>query len=281
MCIELLEGNSFFWWGFLFMSGIFCSGRDSLFLFLGLSVSARVRAFFLHLVVSILIALCSLLLVFGFWYPAPLHEALGVTRIFFLLLMIDMAVGPLLTLLVYKKGKKTLLLDLTVIAFLQVSALVYGMWIMAEGRPGWIVFEGERFEVVQVVDIDGGDLLSASSEYKKLPWLGPQWVAADLPEDVKLRNNILFESLGGGSSVVQRPSLYRALPDVAAVLRQSARPLMLLSQYNDADRVRDVLQKWPEADAWLPLRARERSMVVLLNERSAEVIAIVELNPWN
>ncbi len=40
-----------------------------------------------------------MVLVFGVWYPAPLHQALGVTKIFLLLLLVDVVLGPLMTLL--------------------------------------------------------------------------------------------------------------------------------------------------------------------------------------
>ena len=53
---------------------------------------------------------------------------------------IDVILGPLLTLLVYKQGKKTLLFDLTVIVLLQISALGYGLWTISQGvLLGWFL----------------------------------------------------------------------------------------------------------------------------------------------
>ncbi|WP_313056119.1 hypothetical protein [Pseudomonas lopnurensis] len=92
---------------------------------------ARIKAFLMHLAVSAVIALLAVLLVFHIWYPAPLHEALGVTHIFLLLLLADVILGPLLTLVVFKIGKKTLIMDLAVIACLQLAALAYGLWTVA------------------------------------------------------------------------------------------------------------------------------------------------------
>lgn len=45
-------------------------------------------------------------------------------------------------------------MDLTVIAVLQLGALSYGLWTVAEGRPAWLVFAVDRFELVRVLDID-------------------------------------------------------------------------------------------------------------------------------
>lgn len=242
---------------------------------------ARLKAFLLHLAASAFIALLALLLVFRLWYPAPLHEALGVTHIFLLLLLVDMILGPLLTLLVYKVGKKTLIMDLAVIACLQMAALGYGLWTVAEGRPAWIVYNTDRFDVVTVVDIDTRQLAEAQAQYRNAPWTGPRWAAAASPDDIEQRNSILFEATLGGSDIAQRPNLYRQLTEMTQAIQQRAQPLDKLTDFNDAKAVRVALHNWPDAAAWVPLMARVKPMVVLLGENKSDVIAIVDLNPWH
>lgn len=242
---------------------------------------ARTKAFLMHLAASAVIALLAVLMVFQVWYPAPLHKALGVTHIFLLLLLVDVTLGPLLTLLVFKLGKKTLIMDLTIIASLQLVALVYGLWTVAEGRPAWIVYNVDRFDVVTAVDIDTRQLDEALIQYRNAPWTGPQWVGAARPENPEQRNNILFEAALGGSDIAQRPNLYRPLLAIAEAVRQRAQPLEKLNDFNDAAEVRDALQNWPSAAAWVPLMARAKPMVVLLGENKSDVIAIVELHPWH
>src|SRR5690554_3404124 len=102
-------------------------------------MNSRIKAFTLHLAISVTIAAIAMIIVFYFWYPAPLHTAVGVTQIFLILLAVDVVLGPVLTLVVYKVGKRTLIMDLSVIALLQVSALCYGVYTVAEGRPAWLV----------------------------------------------------------------------------------------------------------------------------------------------
>ena len=57
----------------------------------------RVRAFLIHLSASALLAVMALAVVFGLWYPAPLHAAVGVSAIVLLLVGVDVVIGPLLT----------------------------------------------------------------------------------------------------------------------------------------------------------------------------------------
>lgn len=41
------------------------------------------------------------------WYPAPLDQALGITKLTVMLLGIDIVISPLVGWLVYKEGKKS------------------------------------------------------------------------------------------------------------------------------------------------------------------------------
>lgn len=241
---------------------------------------ARFKAFLLHLLCSLAIALGALGLVFGVWYPAPLHLALAVTNIFVLLLVVDVTLGPLLTLVVYRPGKKSLKFDLAVIVLLQLAALGYGLWTVAQGRPAWLVFNVDRFDVVQVIDIDADSQARAALAYGQPGWLGPQWVAALPPVDRAERNRLVFESAMGGSDLPQRPDLYVPLEQVSDELARQVSALDSLRRFNDAERVDAVLGAWPQARGWLPLMARAQPMVVLMGPEPAQVLAVVALKPW-
>ena len=109
-------------------------------------MSKRLKFLLSHLFISFLIALLVIGLVFFIWYPSPLATAVGVTHIFLMLLVIDVILGPLLGLLVYKEGKKTLKFDLSVIILIQIVALCYGVFSIEQGRPAWLVYNVDRLE---------------------------------------------------------------------------------------------------------------------------------------
>lgn len=243
-------------------------------------MTSRLNAFLIHLLISTCIAAAVIGVVFFVWYSAPLHTAAGVTKIFLLLLAVDVVLGPLLTLIVYKTGKKTLIMDLTVIALLQLSALGYGVWTVAEGRPAWLVFGGDRFELVRIPDIDQRNI-GTHYLYSSPAWTGPQWVGATTPIDLNARNDIIFESVSGGFDIYQRPNLYRPLQEMKASIQKHAQKLSLLNEFNAGNDVQNAVKKYPSATAWLPLRAKHQDMVVLINKETAQVIAIADLRPWN
>lgn len=242
---------------------------------------AQLKVFFIHLLASAIIALLAAGLVFFIWYPAPLHIAAGVTSIFLMLLIVDVILGPSLTLLVYKPGKKTLVMDLTVIALLQLSALAYGLHTVADGRPAWLVFAKDRFEMVRVPDIDGRKLDQAAAEYRNPSWFGPKWVTANTPFLADEKNQILFESVAGGPDIAQRPNLYQSLDRQRQTIAKQAQPLSALAAFNPVEQIQQLTVRYPASNGWLPLKANAKDMTVLVNVESGAVVAIVDLRPWD
>lgn len=231
----------------------------------------KLTAFAIHLGISFVIALLAVGLVFFVWYPAPLHTALGVTKIFLLLLLIDVVLGPILTFIVYKKGKRTLVMDLAVIAVLQFAALFYGLWVVAEGRPAWLVFGGNHFELVRKVDIEPRDLTRQPS------WWGPEWVS--IQEPLKLNHSLFSSTIDSNQSLYRQPKNYRELSLDSNRIKNRALPLSLLERSNSTKAVNTLLNRWPKADSWLPLQGKEQNMVVLINKDTAAIVAIVDLRP--
>ena len=48
---------------------------------------------------------------------------------------VDLVLGPLLTLIVFNRSKASLKIDLSIIACLQLGALIYGVWEVFHQRP--------------------------------------------------------------------------------------------------------------------------------------------------
>lgn len=242
----------------------------------------KFKAFGLHLMVSLAVACIALLITFFVWYPAPLHKAAGVVGVFLLLIAVDVVLGPLLTLVVFNTGKKTLKFDLAVILLLQLAAFIYGFAAVAQGRPVWLVYSVGRFDMVQAVDVYMQDEHVAPA-YSALSWVGPVLVGAVLPDDPQERSDLVLESALGGVDLPQRPRYYRALDTLSADIEKRASALDALEKYNNAERVREVLVGWPEANAWMPLMAAGLPMVVLLSISPGEgvrVLAVEDLRPW-
>lgn len=244
-------------------------------------ISNRFKFFLSHFFISLLIALLAVGLVFVVWHPTPLAKAVGVTQIFLMLLVVDVILGPFLSLLVYKEGKKSLKFDLTVIILIQLSALCYGVHSIAEGRPTWLVYNVDRFELVRNNEIIQDHLNEAQPQYQQPSWLKPQFVAIESAKDIQQRNDDMFTEVLGGVSIAQKPERYVELSTVKNQIQQRAQEIEVLNNFNNQQQVTKILSEYPEANAWLPLKANAVDMVVLINKDKAEVVKIIDLRPWH
>ncbi|MBK8816045.1 MAG: type IV pilin accessory protein [Methylococcaceae bacterium] len=246
----------------------------------------RINAFLIHLGISAVIAAISMFVVFFIWYPAPLHTAVGVTQIFLILLAVDITIGPLITFIIFKKGKKSLTFDLTVIALLQVAALAYGMNTVFEGRPVFVVFSVDRFEVSRAYEIDPKShdtALKAKNENAKVSWLQPKWVGAVASKDHDRRQKIMFDSVQGGNDWPQLPELFVPLSKVKKQILEKGKTLEMLRKLRKNDpAVQAGLADWKDNDVkWLPLASNAKNMTVIVDATSAEVLKVVDINPWD
>ncbi|MCJ0926557.1 type IV pilin accessory protein [Acinetobacter lwoffii] len=244
-------------------------------------MSKPLKFFLSHLSISFLIALLVVGLVFFIWYPSPLVSAVGVTHIFLMLLAIDVIVGPVLGLLVYKEGKKTLKFDLVVIITIQISALCYGLFAIEQGRPAWLVFHADRFELVRKNNIILDSIDQAQPQFQYVSWTKPEFVAVKSATSTEQRQDDMFTEVLGGISIAQQPERYIELTQAKTQIQKRAVPVEELEQYNSKTEVKKTLAKYPNADAWLPLKANAIDMVVLINKDTAEIIKIVDLRPWD
>ncbi len=245
----------------------------------------RFNAFLIHLGISAAIAALALVVVFFIWYPAPLHTAVGVTQIFLILLAVDITIGPLLTMIVFKKGKKSLVFDLTVIAFLQIAALVYGLHTVFEGRPAFVVFSVDRFEVSRAYEIDPKSVETATkakNETAKISWLQPKWVGALPAKDPDRRQKIMFDSVQGGNDWPQLPELFVPLADVKKQIQERSKALAALRKLRGKDaQALAELNAWKDNEVkWLPLVSNAKNMTVLVDAQTGEVVKIIDVNPW-
>ncbi|RYL29486.1 TfpX/TfpZ family type IV pilin accessory protein [Acinetobacter piscicola] len=229
----------------------------------------------IHLLFSAILVLLSSIVVFGLLYPIPLAQATGVAALFILMLAVDMVLGPALTFIVYKKHKKTLKMDLTVIILIQLSALFYGMYSMYQGRPVWIAYTADRFELVRANDVVG-----ENTEYP-LPILKPHYIYIEMQAKTsKEQFNRMWTELQSNISPAQQPQYYRPFTQAKFAIQTKAQTLDTLTDYNAKSQVEKVLARYPEATAWLPLKANAQDMVVLVNQQQGTVIKIVNLRPW-
>lgn len=132
----------------------------------------------IHLLISLTIAMLMAALVFLVWYKYPYTHILGGLELFFLVCSVDVVCGPLMTLILAspKKTKRATVLDFSVIAAIQIAALLYGMHTVYVARPVYYAFDIDRFTTVTAAELSElatpEDMAQAPQELQSLPKFG-------------------------------------------------------------------------------------------------------------
>lgn len=246
----------------------------------------RYRAFSMHLLGSLGVALCSAALVFCVWYPVPMAAAAGVTDIYLLLLGVDVVIGPVITLVVFNPAKKELKRDMAVVLLLQLAALTYGIHAVFAARPVYLVYNIDRFDLVYANDLTDAKLRQVSNPmFKSPPVWGPQIIAAQLPKDRKDRANLLFSAATGGDDLPQLPRYYVPYSNVRDLALQRAQSLEKLRQLNatraaEVDALRTKYRSHASGVGFLPVRGKAEDLTAVVDRGSAQVLEITDLKPW-
>jgi hypothetical protein len=249
-------------------------------------VKDRLGASGIHLGISLCVAVFAAALVFGLWYPYPYGEISGGRELFFLVVAVDVIMGPLITLAIFNRAKprRELLIDFTVVGLLQLAALGYGLWTVFAARPVHLVFEYSRMTVVHAIDVDADLLAKAPTSLQKLPVTGPTVIALrpfKNPEEQFDATMAAFE----GFPLAARSDLWQAYEPVRADVLKEAKPVAELrarfsNQAAQIDRAIAATGK-PVTDLrYLPLLSRKTAWTVLLDTTTAEPLGYLPLDSF-
>ncbi|HEX2648546.1 MAG TPA: TfpX/TfpZ family type IV pilin accessory protein [Burkholderiales bacterium] len=226
-----------------------------------------------HFLLCVAIAAAVVTLMLTLWYPRPLFEAAGGNDLLFILVGVDVTLGPLLTLVVFKAGKPGMKFDLAVIALVQLAALAYGGYVVFLARPAFIVFVKDRFELVAAADLAPEDLAAAKyPQFRRAPITGPKLAAADLPADPQERTKAIEAALAG-RDLQQQPRLWVPYEERRAQVLARAQPLERLRKDPDVgSAIAEYLAGAGGGASQIPsllLRTRFAWLVVLLDPKTA------------
>jgi hypothetical protein len=239
-------------------------------------LKSGLKALLLHFLVSVVVVGFASVVVFFVWHPYPYWNLTGGAHLFLVLASVDVVCGPILTGILYspKKSKKELTLDLSIVATMQVAALCYGLYAVAQARPVAIIFEVDRLVVVAAADIDPNELSKTPSKFQQLSWTGPRLLGIREPRDNDEMLRALDASLQGMEPSA-RPDWWKELSPDRRELRGRMRPIFLLLRERP-NRAQKLLQKIADENQvslkdlyFLPLTGKQsRDWIVVLNQQA-------------
>lgn len=252
-------------------------------------IQAASKAFFLHLGFSIFICAIAAVLIFAVWFPFPYRSLLGGQYLFWTVVGVDIVSGPLLTLVLFNpsKSKRELRFDITLVVFIQLIALGYGVYSISLARPVIQAFETDRFVVVSAAEIDSSQLSYAQPKYQSLSWKGPILVGTRSPKDGNELLDSVELSLKGIEPSV-RPDWWQSYEMSIPNVKQRMKKLLDLYKVLptiEKNKINENIKKTnksPEELYYLPLTNRKNldNWIVLLDAQ-AEIVGYAPVGGFN
>ncbi len=231
-------------------------------------------------------AIILLFLVFAYftWFPYSFATLGGFTKTAFMLIFVDLVLGPLLVFIVFKEGKKYLKFDINVLLTIQIAAFVFGAYSLFLKHPAYVVFTGDRFTLTNVSHI-----------YPQQTWLNnlkssffssPKFVVAKLPDDAATQSNLILGIVFNQMpDIDKRPEYYQPFEQhIKTTLDKSIPVDKLLLDTNTKLKLAEFLKQQggkTEDYAYFPLSGNNKKEVIWVFDRdSTKPVGIINSDPW-
>lgn len=170
---------------------------------------SRKQAFLTHLGFSLLVFITVLYFIVFHWYPQPFFSTDGGWQGVQLLTTVDIVLGPVLTLIIFKPGKKGLKTDIVIIATIQFLALFSGLYVIHNERPVAKVFQDGNFYIVTGYDMTERNISLKDLEQYRIA--GAITIYLDLPDDHQKFGELLRKSVKTKELLYLNTKLYKKL----------------------------------------------------------------------
>ena len=221
-----------------------------------------------HLALSTLLIGTIALVAFQQLFPAGLHHAAKLDKLLGIMLGVDIVAGPLLTLILYRVGKRGLKFDLAVIAVLQLAFLSYGLSTLWRSRPLFLVGSQQAFALIFANELPDDAAANAKAKgWPRFHGSGPWLVGVDLSSPVA-KDEFLFAYLDGDAGPLRDPDLFVPYADLRSQIAGSARALTDDVPTRGLDRA--------SAKSMALMSARSRTAAILLDAGTGMPFRVVE-----
>lgn len=244
----------------------------------------KLKASLIHLALSLLLVLLIIGSTLFFLFPSIFIGVTDFKEVATIIISVDLVLGPLLTFVVFNpnKPKHLLVLDFAVIAVLQIGALSYGAYSLFQVHPVYVTFNVDRFTIVTAKDAEPEKAIL--DEYKISKFDAGKLAFAKMPSDLDKQNDLLMNATFGGEDLDRLEEYYEPLQDnISAIIAKSIDPNKLFKDDEAKSKEKDFYSKYKDnlqQFAYIPLNSMRKDAVIVLNKKTAEPIATLDIDPW-
>ncbi|MBX2878586.1 MAG: hypothetical protein KTR32_01580 [Granulosicoccus sp.] len=241
---------------------------------------SRGTAFAIHLVLSLLAFSTLVIMMLLFWFPGELFLVDGGWQGLKLVAMVDLVLGPALTLLLYKPGKPKLIFDLSLIAAIQIAALGYGFYTTYTQRTVAIVFAENNFATLSAHDhkLANQELESLQLKPKQIDSPGIMQVAMMVTPPPENYSQFVANLLNGYPEPQQRSDLFIPIANGHSMMQNAQQDEALLEANGSLQAVNEALASrsmtMDDVEVY-PYKTRYSSGMALFDPQTLRIIDFV------
>ena len=240
----------------------------------------RINAFLTHLGISFLIFLVLLYFIIFEWYPDFLFTTDGGWQGIRIIAGVDLVLGPLLTLIVFKPGKPGLKFDLFMIALFQASALTWGTWATYSERPYITVFAEDSF-----MPLTKEQFLADN----KKPWAlekschdKPCLIFSNTPEDFDSMQKLRSISILQRKPIHAFSEYYVTFgPEVIPRIKKESLDASKIINENIDSKIKEQFSLYNNDEKYLLLRihSRYKKLTAVFDTRNLKIVDTINYSP--
>jgi hypothetical protein len=244
----------------------------------------RLKAFSLHLLSSATVLTLILGGLYFGWYRWPGWYLTDVTTVVFVMVCVDVVLGPTLTLIIANKTKarRVLARDIGIIVAVQLCALTYGSVSLWNGRPLYYAFSENILQLVQAYDIDANEAKLGREQNPSLAphWYSlPRWIWAPLPQNAVEAKKIVASTITGGDDVISMPRYFKRWEEGLPSLRSRLKRVDDVAYFAKSQKttLKEKMRAAGMADDRLntmPLTGRGHPLLAVVDPASLKIIAV-------
>ena len=242
----------------------------------------RLKAFASHLGISLVIFIVLLYLIIFIWYPPPFFSTDGGWQGIRIIIGVDLVLGPLLTLIVFKPGKPGLKFDLTMIGLIQAGALTWGIWTVHHQRAIVAVYVENYFAPVPLQEIKGQGM--TPGKLKQFGQHPPYWVFSNLPKDFNTLQKIRLDALRMGRPLYTFTRYYKPI-DHEAIGIMRAKSLDMAEWVKGKPEAVQIYQTFIRKHKnetnliFLPWHGRDKYEIIAMNAATRRYVGRLDISP--
>jgi len=243
----------------------------------------KLKAFAVHIGISLVIFIAILSFIIYFWYPQPFFTSDGGWQGIRIIAAVDLILGPLLTLIVYKPNKPSLKMDLTIIGVIQAAALGWGIWVVHYERPIAAVYAEGAFSTVTANDMKARGM--TNEKLKAFGERTPVWIYSNLPESFEKIQKLRMDALQTGRLLHLRTEYYVAIDEtIREKLGTNNFKVEIWVKDKPSDKaIYDAFVKRYKSQMadiiFLPWHARYDRSIIALQKTDLSYIATLDIEP--